>query len=391
MPTLTRGLIVLLGSLTAFAPLTIDMYLPSLPTLERVFAASSSAVQLTLSTFLLGLAVGQIFYGPISDRFGRRRPLIIGLTIYTLASLGCAHAPDIDSLIALRLVQALGGSAGAVIARAVVRDMVGPQESARVFSLLMLVMGVAPILAPLLGGYVLLWVDWRAIFWVLALFGLGCLIAALAHLPETRLPAARTRGGVLMALGVYRRLLSDRHFIGYAMATGFGTGGMFVYITASPHLLIEVYGVSAQAYGWIFGINAAGLIAAGQFNRVLLKTISFHRALTLGVLANFLSAAALLAIAVTGVGGLPVLLLPLFAVIATLGIVLPNATAAALASHAANAGSASAVMGVATFGTGALSAAVVAVFHTDSALAMAAVMAGSSTIAYAGHGILTRK
>ena len=389
MPTLTRGLIVLLGSLTAFAPLTIDMYLPSLPTLERSFGATPSQVQLTLSTFLAGLAIGQIFYGPLSDRFGRRMPLMIGLAIYVAASVGCAHAPDIESLVALRFLQAIGGSAGAVIARAVVRDMVGPQESARVFSTLMLVMGVAPILAPLLGGYVLLWFGWQAIFWSLAAFGLGCLVSVAWRLHEKRLAPARVSGGIGAALGVYRRILADRRFLGYFVASGFGTGGMFVYITASPHLFIEVYGVPAQAYGWLFGMNAAGLIAAAQLNHFLLRRASLYRALEIGVTANLVSAVVLLAVALLGIGGLPALLAPLFAVIASLGIVLPNAAAAALAAHGVHAGSASALMGTATFLTGALAAAIVATFHTDSALAMALVIAASSVIAFVGHRLLT--
>ena len=391
MAKLTGGLIIILGALTAFAPLSIDMYLPSLPTLAQVFAAPPAAVQLTLSAFLAGLAIGQAFYGPLSDRVGRKSPLYAGLVLYILASVGCAYAPGVPALIGLRFAQALGGCAGIVIARAVVRDCVDGQEAARVFSTLMLVMGVAPILAPLLGGFALLWLGWRAIFSILALFGLGCLLAVALRVPETRPPATRTTGGIGTVLATYGRLLADRQFLGHGLTTGFGFAGMFVYITGTPHLFIDVYGVPAQAYGWLFGTNAIGLIGASQFNRLLLRRHSLHRILAWGISINLLAALALLAVAVVGAGGLPALLVPLFLTIASLGLVAPNATAAALASHAIHAGSASALLGAAPYIAGAAAGAVLAALHDDSAAAMTGVIAACSAIAFLAHRLLAAR
>ena len=216
-----RSLILLLGALTAFGPLTIDMYLPSLPTLEQSFDVSAAAVQMTVAAFFIGLAIGQAFYGPISDAYGRKIPLIVGLVIYVAASIGCALANDVSTMIGLRFVQAIGSSAGMVIARAVVRDYVIGQEAARIFSALMLVMGVAPVLAPLLGGYVLVWFGWRAIFIALAIFGLACLAASSTVLPETLPSSARRRSGVVGAIMTYARLSRDRRFMGFALSGGF--------------------------------------------------------------------------------------------------------------------------------------------------------------------------
>ncbi|MGH6926912.1 MAG: multidrug effflux MFS transporter, partial [Dongiaceae bacterium] len=303
-PKLTGGLTIVLGALTAFAPLSIDMYLPSLPTLEQVFAALAASVQLTLSAFLAGIAIGQAFYGPLSDRFGRKPPLYVGLTLYVAASIACAYAPSVDAMIVLRFVQAASGCAGIVIARAIVRDLVEGIEAARAFSTLILVMGVAPILAPLLGGYVLQWFGWQAIFWALALFGLACLVAVATWVPETRPPAQRTTGGVVSAIVVYARLIADRSFLGYALTSALALAGMFVYITTSPHLFIDVFGLSTQAYGWMFGCNAAGFIAVSQLNRLLLSRFSMYRLLAWGVRLNCAAAFVLLAAALSGFDGL---------------------------------------------------------------------------------------
>jgi len=390
-PRLTGGLIIILGALTAFAPLSIDMYLPSLPTLERVFAAPASSVQLTLAAFLAGIAIGQAFYGPLSDRFGRKPPLYAGLVLYVAASVACAYAPTVETMIVLRFLQAAGGCAGIVIARAIVRDLVEGADAARAFSTLILVMGVAPILAPLLGGYVLLWLGWQAIFWALALFGLACLAAVALRVPETRPPEFRTAGGVVSALLVYARLIADRRFFGYCLTSGLAIAGMFAYITTSPHLFIDVFGVSTQTYGWLFGANAAGFIAVSQFNRLLLRRFDMHRILGWGVRINVTAAFALLAVALGGVGGLAAILAPLFVAIASLGILMPNAVAAALAGHAVHAGSASALIGTTQFVLGAAAGAIAAGLHSASALAMAVAIAGSSAAGCAAYFLLTRR
>lgn len=390
MPGISAVVILVLGALTAFAPLSIDMYLPSLPMLGRELAAPAASVKLTLSAFLIGLAAGQLLYGPLSDRFGRKAPLIAGVALYTLASIGCAYAATVEALIALRVLQALGGCAGMVITRAIVRDLVEGAEAARLFSTLMLVMGVAPILAPLLGGYVLIWFGWPAIFWFLALFGAACLAGIVFVLPETRPPELRTDGGVGATLATYGRLLVSRRFLGFVLSTGFPISGMFVYITASPHLLIETYGVAPEAYGWVFGANAAGLIGASQLNRVLLRRFSVERMLALGVAIYLAGALALLAVAAAGIGGLPTLLVPLFLTIASLGIIMPNAAAAALSGEAVHAGSASALIGTIPFVIGALAGATVAALPTGSALAMAGVIAGCAGLGFLANRTLAR-
>jgi DHA1 family bicyclomycin/chloramphenicol resistance-like MFS transporter len=390
-PRLTGGLILVLGALTAFGPLSIDMYLPSLPTLERAFGATAASVQLTLSAFLAGMAIGQAFYGPLSDRFGRKPPLYFGLTVYVAASVACAYAPSVDAMIVLRFVQAASGCAGIVVARAIVRDLVEGAEAARAFSTLILVMGVAPILAPLLGGYVLQWFGWQAIFWALAAFGIACLVAVATRVPETRPPQLRTTGGVVSAVIVYARLVADRRFLGYSLTSGLALAGMFVYITTSPHLFIDVFGVSTQLYGWLFGGNAAGFIAVSQLNRLLLRRFDMHRILAWGVRINLGAGLVLFLVALSGFDGMAAILVPLFVAIASLGILMPNAVAAALAGHAVHAGSASALIGTIQFVLGATAGAIAAGLHSESALAMAIAIAGSSIAAFAAHTLLTRQ
>ncbi|MGB2971105.1 MAG: multidrug effflux MFS transporter, partial [Candidatus Competibacter sp.] len=329
--------LLILGALTAFAPMSIDMYLPGLPAIAAGFETAPSAAQFTLASFFVGLALGQAIHGPLADRFGRKPPLYAGLALYVIASVGCALAPDIAALTILRFVQAAGGCAGVVIARAVVRDRFDAQTSARVYSLLMLVMGLAPILAPLIGVQVLLLFGWRAIFMVLALFGLSCLLAVWRYLPETR-PAQTTGGGLGATWRTYSELLKDRGFLGYSLSGGFAHAGLFAYITGSPHVFIELYGVPAQAYGWLFGFNALGLIASSQINRRLLAHHSAEAILRRANRTTVLLGLVLLAVATGGWGGLPGLLIPLFGYLASLGFTAPNAMALALAHQGARAG-----------------------------------------------------
>ncbi|MBX6322884.1 MAG: multidrug effflux MFS transporter, partial [Rhodospirillaceae bacterium] len=293
-------LIVLLGALTAFAPMSIDMYLPSLPTLERVFAASTAEVQRTISTFFLGFACGQALYGPVTDRFGRRAPLYVGLSLFTAASAGCALAPSVGALAGFRLVQALGACAGVVVARAVVRDLFPPREAPRIYAALMLVMGLAPMLAPLVGGQILVHLGWAAVFWVLAAFGALCLLAAHLRLPETHRAEGRHPPGLGHALAGYGRLIADRHFMGYGLTGGASMGGLFAYIAGSPFVFIELHGVPAQHFGWFFGANAAGFILAAQVNSRLLRRASSEAILRRANLVQAAAGLAVLAAAATG-------------------------------------------------------------------------------------------
>ena len=373
-------LLLILGALSAFGPLAIDFYLPSFPTLALAFATDVEHVQLSLSAYFMGLAIGQLLYGPLADRFGRRMPLLAGLLLFTLASLACALAPSLEWLIAARFVQALGGCAGMVITRAVVRDMCDPIDSAKVFSQLMLVMGLAPILAPLLGGLMLNILGWQSIFIALALFGALCLLAVALWLPETLsadAPTAPLRG----AMGEYLRLFGDLPFLGYALTGGFAVAGMFAYIAGSPFVFIELYGVPAEHFGWLFGANALGFILAAQLNAWLVARHGPSYWLRRMVWLYLLCGSALLLTALAQPTALWPLLIPLFGCIACLGVLLPNSSACAMAGQGSHAGSASALLGSLQFTIAASAAAVVGLLHDGSAWPMAAVISACGLLA----------
>lgn len=374
---------VILGSLTALGPLSIDMYLPALPRLAEEFRTGEAAVQLTLTACLAGLALGQLLAGPLSDRIGRRRPLVLGLTVYLLASLGCALAPTAGLLTAARFVQGLAGAAGVVIARAVARDLFSGTALAGFFSMLILVNGLAPIVAPILGGQVLRVLPWPGVFVVLAGYGVLILVATRLGLPETLPEGERSTGGFRSTAVLMRGLLVDRRFIGYALAAGLVFGAMFAYIAGSPFVLQQVYGMSPQRFGWAFGTNALGILALGQVNRVLLRWFAPRRLLLAGLLLAAAGSLALIA-AVQLRLALPAVLASLFATVSSVGLVTPNATALALGwLPPRRAGSASALLGVLQFAFGAVAAPVVGAVSAASAddsghptaLPMAVVMA----------------
>lgn len=383
-------LTVVLGALSAFAPVSIDMYLPAFPALERAFDASTGAVQTTLAAFFLGFALGQAFFGPITDRFGRKPPLYVSLALYVAASAGCALAPSIEALAGLRFLQAFAACAGVVISRAIVRDLYPPQEAVRIFGALMLVIGLAPMLAPLAGGWLLSFAGWASIFWTLAAFGALCLLAVWLSLPESHPPHARRRLSLVPALQAYLRLLADKRFLGYALSGGFAMAGMFVYIAGSPFVFIELHGVPPQHYGWLFGTNALGLVAASQVNGRLLRPGHSPATLRRANVAQAAIGLALVATAATGAGGLAGVAVPLFLYVASLGFTMPNATALALAPHGANAGVASALLGTLQFGAGALAATLLGALHAGTALPMAALIALCALLALAVNLALTR-
>jgi DHA1 family bicyclomycin/chloramphenicol resistance-like MFS transporter len=371
-----RGtLSLMLGSLTALGPLSIDMYLPSFQAIARDLTASPAQVQLTLAVFFVALGIGQAFYGPISDRFGRRRPLCFGLGLYVLASAGCASARSIEALVAWRFAQALGGCAGMVIARAVVRDRFDEREAARFFSLLILVTGLAPILAPSVGGQILVFFSWRAIFWALASFALVGFITATFLLPESLPPERRTEGGMGTALYVYARLLRDRAFMRYALSGALVISGMFAYIFGSPFVFMQIYGVRPERFGWIFGAIAFGLISASQLNRVVLARVAGARILSHALVVTAGAGVILLVMAWTGAGGLAGLVGPLFVYIASLGFVLPNVMATALGPQGRNAGTASALLGTLQFGAGATVGTLLGALGDGTAVPMASLIA----------------
>lgn len=377
-----RRLTLLLGVLAALGPLSIDMYLPSFPTVARSLGTTVARVQLTLATYLAGLAVGQLAYGPLSDRLGRRPPLLAGLGLYVAAALACAAAPNLGVLAAARFVQALGGCAGMVVSRAVVRDHFDVGESARVYSSLLLVMGAAPILAPLLGGQVLAVGGWRAIFLVLAAVAAGLLALIAVGLPESLPPEARRREGPGETLRAFGRALGHGAFVRLSLAGGAIQAAMFAYIAGSPFVLIELFGVRPSRFGFIFGTNALGLVAVSQLNRWLAHRIGVRAALHRGVAVALLAYGALF-VAVRAGGGLPLILPALFLGVSMYGLVVPNATAAAMEHFGSQAGSASAVLGVLQATCGALASTAVSGLADGTARPLATVTLACAALAAA--------
>jgi len=383
-------LVFILGALTAFGPFSIDMYLPALPSLSRDFGTGAAQTQLTLSACLLGLALGQVIAGPISDALGRRRPLLVGLAAYALASLLCVVAPSVYALVALRFIQGFAGAAGIVIARAIVRDLHSGAAAARFFSLLMLVNGLAPILAPIFGGLLLRYTSWRGIFIVLAIIGTLLLLATATGLGETLPPVRRQSGGVSATKTTFRQLLADRPYMGYALSCGLAFAAMFAYISGSPFVLQDIYGISPQLFSVIFGMNALGLVIAGQVNGRLVGRVAPARLLVVGLIANATGGMALLSVVTIGGIGLVGILPSLFVVVASLGFVLPNATALALQDHPRIAGSASALLGVLQFSIGAAAAPLVGAFGARTALPMSVVIATLGCSALLAFMLLVR-
>jgi DHA1 family bicyclomycin/chloramphenicol resistance-like MFS transporter len=382
---------LIVGSLTAFAPLSIDMYVPALPTITRDFGAGPSEVQLTLTTFFAGLGLGQLLAGPLSDALGRRRPLFIGLGCYAAASLLCAVAPSIPALVGLRLLQGLAGAAGVVIAQAIVRDLYSGVAAARYFSLLMLIIGLAPILAPSIGSQLLRVTSWRGVF--LALTGVSVLVglAAALRLRETLPVAARRAGGLRDTALAVRGLLRDRPFVGYALTAGLSIGGIFAYVAGSSYVFQDIYKVSPQQFGVLFSVVAAGFVIGTQVNRRLALTVPLGRLVGSGLVAS--AAGGLVLLAVVAVGrslGVAGLMAPLFVVMSGLGLVVPNTAALALTRHPESAGTASALLGALQMSTGAVIAPVVGIAGTGSALPMAIVLAVLSLGAAAAFTVLAR-
>ncbi|MCR5876337.1 multidrug effflux MFS transporter [Phenylobacterium sp. J426] len=368
------GLVVMLGALTGMGPLAIDMYLPSLPAIAEGLSATSGQAQATVSAFLAGMAIGQFFYGPAADRFGRRPAILVGVVIFLVASVGCALATSPAQLLLGRFVQALGACAGGVVSRAVVRDQFDHRDTARVLSLLMLVMGLAPILAPLLGGLLLTFGGWRLNFWFMAVFGALLAVAAVLRLRETRTEETTLQAQSESPLQAYGALLRQPRLIGYALAGALNGATLFTYIASSPELLIETYGFSPQAFGWIFGLNAVGIIGANQVNRWLLRTRTPDQVLSVVSVAAFAFAIALMVAALTGLGERWTVLPLLFLVLASYGLMGGNTTAGALSIDPRRAGSTSALLGGLSFGAGALASNLAGVFHDGTPRPMAIVM-----------------
>ena len=372
---LPRALVALLAAMTALGPLSIDMYLPSLGSIAASLRVPIASVQPSVAIFFIGLAVGQLIYGPLSDRLGRRGPLLFGTAVFVAGSLACGFATALPILLAGRLAQALGACACIVISRAVIRDALELQESARLFSLLALIGGVAPICAPSLGAALLLVGGWRGIFAVLAAVGCALWLWVFLLLPETRSSTTAERARREHPLRAYLQLLRQRRLAGFLAAGACNGAAMFTYIASSPSVFIDVYHLSPTQFSLLFGFNSIGLVGASQLNRVLLSRHPIEVVMR-GTLICCLGVAVwIAAVAVSGFGGLAGLAAPLFCAISTVSLVQSNVLAGALAVDATRPGSTAALYGAGSFAAGALLAWIAGVFYDHTARPMALVIA----------------
>ncbi|MFC0408044.1 multidrug effflux MFS transporter [Roseomonas elaeocarpi] len=365
---------ILLGFLTAIGPISTDMYLPAFPAIEASFGTETGTAQITLATWFVGLAVGQITQGTLADRFGRRGPLLVGTLIYTAGSIGCALAPDLGTLAAFRCVAAFGGSASMVIPRAIVRDVSEGLGATRLMSRLMLVSGVAPILAPSLGGLLLGVADWRAIFWVAALYGVVSCVIVWWKLPDTLATQNRVSLGVVSLLTRYADILRDPTFLTHMLMGGFMMFLMFAYLGGAPGVFIEVFQVSPQIFGALFGVNAVGFIGMSQLNPYLVGRFGGGKVISWGSRVSAVAVLVLLFVSITGPFGLLSVFVPIFVAVASSSLVLPNSAVGALARQAMRAGSASALMGTLQFALAASASLVVGLLSDGTVRPLAITM-----------------
>ncbi len=382
-------LVVMLGALTALGPLTIDTYLPALPSITRDFHSTSATVGLTLTGTLIGFALGQLLVGPLSDSFGRRRPILYGAALHVIASLLCATAPNVASLCAFRVIQGIAASGAAVVALAIVRDVAKGHAFVVMMSRLLLVMGAAPVLAPTLGSQALRWTQWRGVFILLAAIGAVLLVVTAFALPETLPPERRRRGGVRASMSAYSLLLRDRTFVGLALVAGLTMSAIFAYVGGASFVMQEQYGLSVQQFGLVFGAGSLSLIIGTQLNPRLVSRWSSARVLGGTLVVGTAASAGMVVVAVTGLGGLVGLLVPLWVVLGSIGVALPNSPALALDGHAEDAGTAAALLGAAQFGVAGFAGPLFGVLGV-SAVSMSAVIAGGLALTLAVYILVAR-
>jgi MFS transporter, DHA1 family, multidrug resistance protein len=374
-------LILILGLLTAIGPLSIDMYLPAFPDIAINLHTSVAQVMLSLSSFFIGISVGQLVYGPLLERFGRKKPLYAGLSIYLFASIGCALATSVNALILFRLLQALGGCAGMVAARAMVRDLFEVKQNARIFSTLMLVVAVSPIIAPTLGGYITSTLGWRYVFAILILVNLIILLGVYFLLPESREPNpdfSLKAGAILKNFG---GIIKHPQFITYTLTGAVAYGGLSAYVSGSPNVFMELFRVSEKQYGWIFALIALGIISASQLNNMALKKRSSEQIIKIALSCQSFTGIVLAVFTVLGWSELYGTIVFIFLFLGCQGFIFPNASALSLAAFGHNAGSASALMGAIQMGIGAGASALVSLLQNHTALPMTGVMAFCSAAA----------
>jgi DHA1 family bicyclomycin/chloramphenicol resistance-like MFS transporter len=373
-------LALLLGAFVALGPLTIDMYLPALPTIRQQLGTTSATAQLTLTGTLVGLALGQLVIGPLSDSLGRRRPLLAGTALHVVASLLVLVAPNVAVLGALRVLQGVGAAATAVVALAIVRDLFEGRAAATMLSRLFLVMGVAPVLAPTIGGEILTFTSWRGVFAVLAVYGIAVLVLGSVGLRETLPAERRHHGGIADSLRTYGQLLRDRTYVGLIVVAGLTMAALFTYVSGSSFVYQQQFGLDEQQFGLLFGAGAVWLISATQLNPVLLRWWTPAQILVTATIAGTTAGGVLLALAASGTGGLFGIAVPLWAVLFAAGLALPNAPALALGGYGESAGSAAALLGAVQFGVGAAVSPLVGLLGND-ALAMGSVIVAALLLA----------
>lgn len=374
---------LILGLLSAIGPFAIDMYLPALPAIGQSLGAEVGAVQWSLTAFFMALGVGQLLYGPVSDMLGRKPPLYFGLGLFTLASVGCALATDIDTLVALRFVQGLGAAAGMAIPRAVVRDLHTGTEAARLMSLLMLVFSVSPILAPLAGSALIAVTGWRGVFWAVALAATAGLALVFTTLSETRPVSERVQSSLASALRAYGLLLRDRHYLGLVFIGGCAMSGFFVYLASSPFVLINHYGLTPTQYSLAFSVNAVAFIGASQLTGALGERFGLVRVVKAAASASGAVMLVLLGYYLAGGDRLAVLIALYFIASAFMGLVIPTTSVLALEQHGAIAGTASALLGTLQMLTGAAAMGVVGLFSSGQPLPMVVGMAAGALVGVA--------
>jgi DHA1 family bicyclomycin/chloramphenicol resistance-like MFS transporter len=373
---------VILGLISAIGPFAIDMYLPALPTIGKSFTADIGTVQLSLMLFFVSFGTFQLIFGPISDMFGRKLPLYLGLVLFAAGGIGCAFAPDITTLNVFRFIQGIGACAGMVIPRAVVRDLHTGIDAARMMSLLMLVFSISPILAPVTGSLIINIAGWRAVFWVVTAAAVLGLILTATMLPETRPKLARVESGIGSALSAYRLLLGDWNFLGLSFIGGFGIASFFVYLANSPFVLIDHFGLTPTLYSIFFSINAVSFFAVAQFTGKLADRFGLRRVVRVAVIGYFAAMTVLFALTTSGFDRLDVIAACLFVGYGFLGLVIPTTAVLAMEEHGEIAGTASALMGTLHFATGAVAIAVIGLFADGTVLPMVAGIAACALITF---------
>ncbi len=385
--------ILVLGSLTAIGPFSIDMYLPGFPAIARDLQTDIAHVTLTLTSYFIGISTGQLVYGPLLDRYGRKKPLVVGLSIYIAAAIGCALAPTIHALVVLRFVLAIGACVGIVAARAIVRDLFPIEEIARIFSTLMLILGISPIVAPTVGAYVAATLSWRFIFVVLAIIGGAILFGVLRYLPESRAGDASLVLHPVRIAREYGSVLKDRTFIVFGIASAAASCGLFAYISDAPFVFMTLFGLTEREFGWMFGLSACGVIGASQINRVVLRRWSSRYISVMAVSGQCVFAGGLVLSTILHVSFVVFVVL-IVGYLVCLGFLSPNTTAIAMEPFTRNAGTASALMGSMQMAAGALGSAVVSALHTGTTLPMGGVLLLSAALSLGlqvGNRMIERK